>query len=109
MFNSPMTKRLNTVSVDLSSYAATTALNAKRNALTFSAPLSRTTKTISLDLSTYLTTATASTTYEPILTFNSPMTKTGNTVSIDLSSYATTTALSSYSPLGGGTMSGTLK
>jgi hypothetical protein len=62
-------------------------LAGKENTSTLSAPLTRTTNTISIDLSAYSTTATASTTYQPILTFNSPMTKTGNTVSIDLSGY----------------------
>jgi hypothetical protein len=56
-FTSPMTKTGNNVSIDLSSYATTTALAAKENALTFSSPLTRTTNTIGINLSGYATTA----------------------------------------------------
>ena len=49
-----MTKTGNNVSIDLSSYATTTALNGKENTLTFSSPLTRTTNTIGIDLSSYL-------------------------------------------------------
>ena len=46
------------------------------------------------------------------LTFSLPLSKTNNNISIDLSSYDTitarNTALSSYLPLSGGSISGTL-
>ncbi len=45
---------------------------------------------------------------ENALTFSSPLTRTTNTIGINLSGYATTTALASYLPLAGGTLTGQL-
>ena len=115
-FNAPLTRTVNTISLDLSTYltsnsasnifntiANTTAsLATKESILTFNAPLTRSVNTITLDLSTYLTSNSASNifntianttaslaTKESILTFNAPLTRTTNTITLDLSTYLT--------------------
>ena len=115
-FNAPLTRTVNTISLDLSTYLTsnsasnifntiantTTSLATKESILTFNAPLTRTTNTISLDLSTYLTSnkasnifytianaTTALATKESVLTFSAPLVRTTNTITLDLSSYDT--------------------
>ena len=92
-FSSPMTKTGTAVSIDLSTYATTSALTtglaAKESVLTFSSPLTRTTNTIGIDLSTYATTSALTTglaTKQPTITFSNPFNYSSGTLSLKLAS-----------------------
>ena len=104
-----------------------TLLTGKENALTFSSPLTRTTNTIGIDLSSYLTTTAAGTTYLTLtsastiyqtkittytLSPSGTATFSAGALTFDLSAYDTitarNTALGSYLPLAGGSMTGAL-
>ena len=118
-----------------STYATITNVNTKENILSFTSPLIRTSNNISIDLSlydtialrnsalgSYLLSSTASSTYatisnlntkQNIITVSTPLTKdVSNNITIDLSLYDTialrNTALGSYLPKTGGTLTGSL-